>query len=110
MEEAALNQTTLGLHTRRAQRLSPAAEVRFARRRLLHTARVLIVDDDPNNRILLEEILRAHGFSQIESVGDPRQVLALFTSYAPDILLLDMNMPHMDGFQVLEQIMPRMAP
>ena len=109
-EEAALDEATLARHSGRTNRLSPNAEARFARRRLLHTARVLIVDDDPNNRIVLEEILRAHGFSQIESVGDPRQVLALFTTYRPDILLLDMNMPHMDGFQVLEQITPRMAP
>src|SRR5688572_14659436 len=109
-EEAALDEATLALHRGRSQRLSPGAEARFARRRLVHTARVLILDDDPNNRIVLEEILRAHGFSQIESIADPRQALPLFLSYRPDILLLDMNMPHMDGFQVLEQLMPRMAP
>ena len=85
------------------------AEARPVRRELLHSARVLIVDDDPGNRVVLEEILRAHGFSEIETLSDPRQVLGMFTSYQPDILLLDLNMPFMDGFDVLEQLVPRMS-
>ena len=108
-EEAALEEAVVSL-AGRPSRFSAHAEQRAARLEALHNARVLIVDDDPANRVVLEEILRAHGFHHIEAAGDPRKALPLFTTYRPDILLLDLNMPYMDGFQVLDQLLPRMTP
>ena len=68
------------------------------------SARALIVDDEPVNIHLLERHLLKWGCTQIQSTTDPRQVLELFASFAPDIILLDLMMPHMDGFEVLEQL------
>ena len=73
-------------------------------------ARVLIVDDEPANVRLLERILQREGFSHIESTNDPRQFLALYAARRPDILLLDLHMPGMDGFAVMEQLKGRIPP
>ncbi|HUG40917.1 MAG TPA: HD domain-containing phosphohydrolase [Longimicrobiales bacterium] len=70
-------------------------------------SRVLIVDDEPANVRLLERILQREGFTEIESTNDPRHFLALFGAKRPDILLLDLHMPGMDGFAVMEQLRGR---
>lgn len=71
------------------------------------TARILIVDDEPANVRLLERLLEQEGFANLESATDPRQVLPLFTEFRPDLILLDLHMPHLDGFAVLKQLRPR---
>ncbi len=70
-------------------------------------AKVLIVDDEPANVRLLERILQREGFREIESTTDPRQFLARYASRRPDILLLDLHMPGLDGFAVMEQLKGR---
>ncbi len=70
----------------------------------LSQAKVLIVDDEPANVRLLERILAMSGCHQVRSTTDPRQALALFLEAEPDIVLLDLNMPHLNGFCVLEQL------
>ncbi|SHE79624.1 diguanylate cyclase (GGDEF) domain-containing protein [Modicisalibacter ilicicola DSM 19980] len=70
----------------------------------LASKRVLIVDDQPTNIELLETLLEEHGFEQLEGVSDPRQVLNHCRRQRPDLILLDIRMPHLDGFQVLEQL------
>lgn len=67
-------------------------------------AKILIVDDEPANIMVLEETLKQGGYDFIKSVDDPRQALKEFQSFKPDVVLLDLNMPHLDGFQVMEQI------
>ncbi|MDX1675743.1 MAG: response regulator [Longimicrobiales bacterium] len=71
---------------------------------------IVIVDDEPANVRLLERILEREGFSSIESTTDPRQFLALYTAKKPDIVLLDLHMPGLDGFGVMEQLAGRIAP
>ena len=71
---------------------------------------ILIVDDEPANIRLLERILQREGFANIESTTDPRQFLALYGAKEPDILLLDLHMPDLDGFGVMEQLEGRIAP
>ena len=73
-------------------------------------SKVLIVDDEPANVRLLERVLNREGFTNIESTNDPRQFLALYGSIKPDILLLDLHMPGLDGFGVMEQLKGRIAP
>jgi len=67
-------------------------------------ARVLIVDDQPGNVLLLTRILEREGFRHVKSTTDSREVVPLFAAFAPDILLLDLHMPHHDGFQVMRDI------
>lgn len=67
-------------------------------------ARVLVVDDQPANVLLLERILQREGFRHIRTTTDPREVLPLFAAFDPDILLLDLHMPHVDGFEVMRRL------
>ncbi len=73
----------------------------------VHEGRVLIVDDEAPNVLLLERILQRAGYSQLRTTTDPRHVLPLFLEFRPDLVLLDLHMPHLDGFAVMEQLRPR---
>lgn len=70
----------------------------------LANSRLLIIDDEPANVRLLERILNADGYACVTSTGDPREVLDLCARESPDLLLLDLMMPHMDGYAVMEQL------
>jgi len=67
-------------------------------------AHILIVDDEASNVLLLQRILDIASYKQVQSTQDPRQVIAMFRQQAFDIILLDLNMPHMDGYDVMEQL------
>ena len=75
----------------------------------IKNARILIVDDQEANVMLLERLLAASGYSNIMSTMDSRQVLLIFGKFQPDLILLDLNMPHLDGYAVMQQIGPRVA-
>lgn len=63
---------------------------------------VLVVDDDEVYRMLLREIVRrANGFVVAAEAGDGAEALALLDDHTPDIVLLDLMMPVMDGFATL---------
>lgn len=70
----------------------------------INSATLLIVDDQQTNIQLLQMVLRGAGFTNIHSTSDSRQALDLYLSLRPDIVLLDLQMPHIDGFGVIEQI------
>jgi serine phosphatase RsbU (regulator of sigma subunit) len=65
-------------------------------------ARILVVDDKEVNILLLERMLRGAGYVSIESTTDPNQVCELHRKNRYDLILLDLQMPGMDGFQVME--------
>jgi len=65
-------------------------------------ARILIVDDREANVRLLEGMLRIAGYTAVESTTDPLQVCELHRKRRYALILLDLQMPGMDGFQVME--------
>ena len=65
-------------------------------------ASILIVDDQEANVRLLEQMLRSAGYACITSTMDPHAVCALHRENHYDLILLDLQMPGMDGFQVME--------
>jgi class 3 adenylate cyclase len=67
-------------------------------------AAILIVDDQQVNVELLEALLADEGYTNVHSTTDPRQALPLFDALSPDLILLDLHMPHLDGFAVLERL------
>ena len=71
---------------------------------LLNQAKLLIIDDEPSNVRLLERVVEKFGCPTVRSTTDPREALALFFEFEPDLVLLDLHMPHLDGFAVLEQL------
>jgi PAS domain S-box-containing protein len=67
-------------------------------------ARILIVDDQPVNVALLEQMLQEAGYLNVSSTTEPTEVCALNRRHGYDLILLDLQMPGMDGFQVMESL------
>lgn len=72
----------------------------------LSRSRILIVDDEPANVRVLRRLLEHAGYTELVTETDPRNVEAIFRETLPDLVLLDLHMPHLDGFQVLEGLRP----
>ena len=70
-------------------------------------ARILIVDDADANLRLLEELLAREGFTQVISTADSTRAMDLFAAFEPDLILLDLMMPELDGYAILEQLSRR---
>ena len=66
--------------------------------------RILIVDDEPANVALLEDMLNDQGYINLKSTTDSRRVSEFCREFDPDLILLDLCMPHVDGFAVLESL------
>jgi putative two-component system response regulator len=67
-------------------------------------ARIMIVDDEPANVDLLRRVLERAGFHKLESTNDPREAASLYVETRPDLILLDLHMPHIDGLAVMDQL------
>lgn len=70
----------------------------------LLNASILIVDDQEANVMLLEMMLSNEGYTNISTTQDPRAVAALHAQRQFDLILLDLQMPEMDGFEVMEAL------
>ncbi len=67
-------------------------------------AHILIVDDQETNVQLLEQFLQEAGYSNVSSTMNPQEVCALHRKNFYDLILLDLQMPEMDGFQVMSDL------
>ncbi len=72
--------------------------------RQFKNARILIVDDEDANIEILQRILARAGFARVESTNDSRQATPLYVEHRPDLILLDLHMPHLDGLEVMDQL------
>ena len=69
-------------------------------------ANILIVDDQEANIDVLEGLLDMQGYLNIKTTTDSRDVIDLFNSFNPDLILLDLSMPYLTGFDVMELLKP----
>jgi signal transduction histidine kinase len=70
----------------------------------LPPAKILVIDDEPSNVRLLERMLEMFGGLEWRCTTDPREAIPLFAEFQPDLVLTDLHMPHLDGYQVMEQL------
>jgi putative two-component system response regulator len=74
---------------------------------LIHKAKIFIVDDELANVRSLELMLRAAGYENLTMTTDPRRALTMFTDEDPDLVILDLHMPHQDGYEILHLLRQR---
>jgi diguanylate cyclase (GGDEF)-like protein/PAS domain S-box-containing protein len=72
----------------------------------IHHARILIVDDQPVNIELLEYLLTSTGYKDVRATSDPRVVAAWHAEHHFDLIILDLQMPGMSGFDVMDALKP----
>jgi len=74
------------------------------------TGRILIVDDQEENVLLLECLLKNDGFQNIIYTTDARAATSLCKETEPDLIMLDLHMPFVDGFEVMKEIRTSLKP
>jgi two-component system, sensor histidine kinase and response regulator len=70
----------------------------------LTESRILIVDDQPENLRVLATVLELAGYDKVQCLSDSREILPVFQDFAPDLVLLDLHMPHVDGLAAMNQL------
>jgi putative two-component system response regulator len=90
------------MSTERSSSDQVATEAHVSARKDLVDSRILMVDDERANILLLERILQKAGYRNVRSTTDPEAVPGLVAELHPDLLLLDLKMPRLDGFEILE--------
>jgi signal transduction histidine kinase len=71
---------------------------------LVNDSYIVVVDDDPASLSLMEQVLTLDGYRRLSLTSDPRQVKDFFARREPDLVILDLHMPHIDGFELLERL------
>ncbi len=74
---------------------------------IFQSSRILIIDDRAENVLLLERMLSEAGYQYLRGITDSRQALNTFTDFEPDLVAIDLRMPHVDGFALLKQFRSR---
>lgn len=72
--------------------------------------RVLVIDDEERNLVLLRRMLERAGYRDVHLAADPVEALESFVELHPDIVLLDLHMPKLDGYEVLGALSGLVAP
>ncbi|WP_426104239.1 response regulator [Massilia sp. TSP1-1-2] len=76
----------------------------------LLSSRVLIIDDQPANLRLLEDLLAGEGLTHVVGTTSAQKALDLYAAFDPDLIVLDLMMPELDGYAVLEHLKRRGDP
>jgi len=76
----------------------------------LQQARILMVDDQVASTCLVTNFLNRLGYSNLSAINDPALLFERIESLRPDLILLDLAMPHLDGFQLMEQMRNKLRP
>jgi CheY-like chemotaxis protein len=85
--------------------VAPQADIHDSARQGAWTeSRILIVDDQAENVDLVKEILHGAGFVHCRGITDPRKVQPTYAEFQPDLIVLDLHMPEMDGISVMERL------
>jgi putative two-component system response regulator len=71
---------------------------------LFSKMKIVVIDDEPVNAALLEAMLAEGGYTRVKTVTDSRLALDTCLSFEPDLVLLDLMMPYVDGFTILEAL------
>jgi CheY-like chemotaxis protein len=66
--------------------------------------RILVIDDDPANLALISAVLEREGYREIESLLDPVCAVERYLAFRPDLVLLDLMMPDIDGYALLDRL------
>ena len=66
------------------------------------SCRILAIDDEEANVLLLRSVLEREGYTDIHCLTDPKKAMRAYVDLEPDIVLLDLMMPEIDGFELLE--------
>lgn len=67
-------------------------------------SKILVIDDNESNVRLLQKILNINGFSGVRTLTDSRHAVSTYDEYQPDLMLLDLKMPYLDGFDILRHL------
>ena len=70
----------------------------------LHRMKILVIDDDRLTVILLEQLLQRQGYTRVMGLTNSRAALETCAAFDPDLILLDLIMPEVDGFAILEAL------
>jgi putative two-component system response regulator len=70
----------------------------------IYQSRILVVDDQEPNVLLLEQLLKGSGFANVTSTTQSARALPMCAEYDPDLLLLDLQMPAPDGFEIMRSL------
>ncbi len=68
------------------------------------TGRIMVVEDNRQNRELLAKVLKRWGYNEVECLGDPREFMERFRQISPQLIFLDCRMPYFSGPELLGQL------
>ncbi len=69
-------------------------------------SKILVIDDDVSIGMEIEDILKDNGYPLVRYISDSRQAVDVYRDFQPDLVILDIKMPHVDGFEVMNQFKP----
>lgn len=77
---------------------------------IVQEARIFIIDDEESNVRVMGRMFDQAGYKKVLSTTDPRKAAELYREFRPDLVLLDLRMPDMDGFEVMQRLRDETSP